>query len=59
MEEKTLTWRSKKRACHQCRKPEGLIKVFLNYWNLILSKKAQIFQDKHNQGADVFRLLYV
>lgn len=32
-------------------------KYISEYWNLILSKKAQIFQDKHGQGTDVFRLL--
>lgn len=43
MPEKTLTPRSKKKACHQSRNPERLRNAFLKCWDLILSKEAQIF----------------
>lgn len=55
MPEKALTPRSKGKACHQSRNPEGLRNRFLKCWNLMLSKEAQIFQDKQGQGTDVFR----
>lgn len=59
MPEKTLTLGSKEKACHQSRNPEELRNVFLKCWNLILSKEAQIFQDKEGQGADVFRSCFM
>lgn len=59
MLEKTLTVRSKEKACHQSKNPEGLRNVFLKCWNLMLSKEAQILQDKQGQGADVFRSCFM
>jgi len=59
MPEKTLTPRSKEKACHQSRNPEGLRNVFLKCWNVMLSQETQIFQDKQGQGAEVLRSCFM